>query len=506
MSDMSDEEDSVQEIEAKLISEAYAEKVAELEALQELAAEKQVFGRSSRLTRTPPSGFSTPTAIPPPSPAPIPAPPSVDPTPALAPSDPKKRGLTSPEEVQSAVRRRVVERRPTVTKPPPSKSAAANTSAGSVEPNVGESGVLTGVDKIAMIELVHRAVRGISNVCNATNKLNMQDKAAVSAHSQDILAVVAALELQFADLQHKVIAGELKLANLELELVKRSAAAPASAASTASAQPLAVSYSGALKMPKGKAPIPVQQQGPSVIFYPADDKIKTSEETKKVLQEAVKPSSAGIRVQSVRMVGNSGVVVRTATAEAAERLKAAAPKTLKVTEPKARQPRVALRYLRADLTGDEIVSEIHRINLADDPEWPLDRFQSQCKLALKKQVGPKFLVLLECSMGVRDKLVSLGRVYVGWDEADVTDHVRATCCNKCQQYGHPEKYCRSKETVCGKCGETGHKHTECQATTQCCATCRRFKRKDAHTHVTAAASCPARMHAEQQAVNQIHYG
>ncbi|GBP88519.1 hypothetical protein EVAR_64963_1 [Eumeta japonica] len=31
-----------------------------------------------------------------------------------------------------------------------------------------------------------------------------------------------------------------------------------------------------------------------------------------------------------------------------------------------------------------------------------------------------------------------------------------TCCRKCQQYGHPEKFCRSKE-VCSGCGLTGHR-------------------------------------------------
>ncbi|KAL0858749.1 hypothetical protein ABMA27_011222 [Loxostege sticticalis] len=183
------------------------------------------------------------------------------------------------------------------------------------------------------------------------------------------------------------------------------------------------------------------------------------------------------------MVGNSGIVVRTASNEAAQKLKAAAPPNLKVAEPKARQPRVALRYLRQNIAEPEILDSLHQANLADDASWSLEKFRASRKEA--------------------EKLVALGRVYIGWDELEVSDHIRATCCNKCQQYGHPEKYCRAKETTCGKCEETGHKSPECQSAAQCCATCKRFKRKDAHP--TAAASCPARQHAEQQAVSMLQY-
>ncbi|CAH0404363.1 unnamed protein product [Chilo suppressalis] len=234
------------------------------------------------------------------------------------------------------------------------------------------------------------------------------------------------------------------------------------------------SYANMLKLPRGKAPIPVQPQGPAVIFYPADESLKSSEDTKRTLQNAIKPGSEGIRIQSVRMVGKSGVVVRTANLEAAQQLKAAAPPSLKAADPKTRLPRIALRFLRSDISEEDFLVDLQKVNLSDDPEWSLDKVKQSCKVALKKEVGTKFLYILECTMPMRDKLIRLGKVYIGWDEAEVSDHARATCCLRCQQYGHPEKYCRAKEMVCGKCGDVGHKATECQAKTQCCATCRRM--------------------------------
>lgn len=493
------EEDEDRAIEQSLIEDEMARKEEELRVLQELSTESGFTPRQS-LARTPPSGFATPP----------------NPLPAQLPTGKSKRALSSPEEVQEAVRRRVTERRRVAAPPiggiltvePRAAPAQVPVQACSIMEETSADQSVAGLDKLQLLDMVYAAIRGIALVTNDSKKMNILDKTTVSGHSQNILAAVAALELRLADAEHQVSATKLRAANSELEysrkLLNLGAAGPA--ASAATLPPVVPSYANALKLPKGKAPLDLVKQGPAVIFYPVDETIKTSEETKKMLQQAVKPGSEGIKIRSVRMVGNSGIVVRTANAEAATKLKEMVPPNLKVAEPKTRQPRVALRYLRANLSDDEIVENLHRANLMDDPSWPLEKVKGSCKVALKKSIGPKFLVILECSMSLRETLVGLGTVYIGWDEAEVSDHIRATCCNKCQQYGHPEKYCRSKELVCGKCGDVGHKSAECQAATQCCATCKRFKRKEASTHFTAAINCPARQYAEQQAVNALQYG
>ncbi|CAH0404362.1 unnamed protein product [Chilo suppressalis] len=166
--------------------------------------------------------------------------------------------------------------------------------------------------------------------------------------------------------------------------------------------------------------------GPTVIFYPADDSLKSSEDTKRTLQSAIKPGSEGIRIQSVRMVGKSRVVVRTANLEAAQNLKAAAPSSLKAADPKTRLPRIVLRFLRSDISEEVFLDDLQKLNLSDDPEWSPEKVKESCKVALKKEVGTKFLYILDCTMPLRDQLIRLGKVYIGWDEAEVSDHVRAT--------------------------------------------------------------------------------
>lgn len=482
------------------------------------------FGRKS-LMRTPPTSFSagrdTTTIFDPLAELPV----VESPVPALPRA---KRPLSSPQESEPMRRRQADGRTATDktgTAPPisgilsgPSGSIVPTECLVSLEsPKQGlppaaastpekEDEGLASLDKAGLIDEAYQAVKGISAVANATNKLNMADKGAIAGYSQDILAIVATLNIRLAEAEHAVTAMKLKVASMEL---KQSAAPTQGMGPGAShTQPQSrTDYAAVLKLPKGKAPLSIEPKGPAVLFYPASESIKSSEETLKELREKVQPAQRGIQVQGVRRVGNAGVVVQTATTQAAQRLREAAPPSLRTADPKTRRPLVAIRNLSGNPAPEEVLVDLHRVNLEEDEAWPLERVRREARFAFKKgrRGGNSTTVVYEVSVSLRDKLVGLGRVYVGWDAAEVCDYVRVTCCNKCQQYGHPEKHCRAPTMVCGKCGESGHKDTECQSATECCATCRRFKRPEAKNHRTASLGCPARVYAEKQAINMTQY-
>ena len=48
---------------------------------------------------------------------------------------------------------------------------------------------------------------------------------------------------------------------------------------------------------------------------------------------------------------------------------------------------------------------------------------------------------------------------------------KALQCNKCQQYGHPFKYCRQQSPTCRHCSETGHSAQECTSEVPHCVHC-----------------------------------
>ncbi|XP_045781560.1 uncharacterized protein LOC123878428 [Maniola jurtina] len=184
-----------------------------------------------------------------------------------------------------------------------------------------------------------------------------------------------------------------------------------------------------------------------------------------------------VQVDRVRKVGNAGVVVQTTSKESAERLRSAAPATLRVTEPKRRAPLVSLRHVDGEGDMDQIYLALQDQNFTGS-EWTLERLRSQSKLAFKKRGRGTTTVVLECSPALREALLAKEKVYIGWQVIEVVDFLSVTCCRKCHMYGHPEKYCRASEVFCGRCGASGHRREDCSAAVECCATCKRFNKAD----------------------------
>lgn len=515
---MSDDDDG--DSFRKIIDLELSKREEELRRLEELR-EGIGFAPRRSLMRTPPGGFGGESAG-------VSAPPireeSMPPVQHTPPAQTGKRALTSPQETQGPRRRKGLSRAEEA--PPPisgimsAPAPAPSSSVGVVSTDSPRAGSppeaastpekrsgLAALDKTQLIDEVYQAVKGISAVANATNKLNMADKGAIAGYNQDILAVVAALNVRLAEAEHAVTAMKLQVASMELQQVS-AASVPDPARPVQIVGSGRLNYAATLKLPNGKPQVAIEQRGPAVLFYPKNsEELKSSEETLKELREKIQPAESGIRVEGVRRVGNAGVVVRTASPTAAQKLKAAAPPTLRAADPRSRRPLVALRNLSGDPKPEEVLADLHRVNMEEDPNWSVERLKKEACFAFKKgrRGGRSTTVVYEVSAALRDKLVGMGRVYIGWDAVEVCDFVRVTCCSRCQQYGHPEKHCRAAGMVCGKCGDSGHKAEECQSDVVCCATCKRFKRPEAKSHRTAAMDCPGRLFAEKQVINMTQY-
>ena len=117
-----------------------------------------------------------------------------------------------------------------------------------------------------LIDGVYEAIKGISTVANATNKLNMADKGTIAGHAQDILAIVAVLNVRLAEAEHEVTTIKLKVASIELRTATAASSAPTGGAATGSTEPAVprMDYAGTLKLPKG----------PAVLFYPNTEGIQ----------------------------------------------------------------------------------------------------------------------------------------------------------------------------------------------------------------------------------------
>lgn len=183
-------------------------------------------------------------------------------------------------------------------------------------------------------------------------------------------------------------------------------------------QPREVTYANMLKLPQHTEPVEmrVREEGPVLAFYPAVEKvgeIKSADDTKAVLKKAIDPAKLLVQVSRVRKVGNAGVVVQTTSEAAASRLKDAMPPSLRVAEPKRRQPLVCFHRLDGNPMFGEVLKALHDQYFREDDTWPLDRIQSEAKGAFKKNRahGAATAVIFACSTALREALLSKGRVF-----------------------------------------------------------------------------------------------
>ncbi|GBP28871.1 Uncharacterized 50 kDa protein in type I retrotransposable element R1DM [Eumeta japonica] len=366
--------------------------------------------------------------------------------------------------------------------------------------------ILRRASKEELMNRTHEAVKSIFSVVTGPgSKLNKSDTNSIATCGHDILAIVAALNLRLAE-------AELAAASAKLEAARAVRATGDGGAVASQTR----TYASALKLAgsdkRATKEIRKPEAGPVMAIYPAaeqEDSIKTAEDTKRILKSAMDPTVMQVQVTKIRKVGRAGVVVQTTSEESAEKIKRAVPPTLRVTVPRSRKPLVALRNMLGNPQNDEVLNGVFEQNLrVKHPTWTADRFKAACRVAFKKSRRDRNIttVVLECTSELRDVLVALDRLFIGWESVVVCDYIDVTCCHNCQQYGHPAAHCRSKETVCGKCGDAGHKAADCKAAASRCATCHRFGRRDAEQHSTASRDCPARRYAEERFLSVTNYG
>lgn len=366
-------------------------------------------------------------------------------------------------------------------------------------------------NKIELIQLVHSAVENITTTANSS-RLNKADIANIGILGQRIIAAVATLELHLAEAEMERTRAEARCATMKCALMEK--CAPISAPTgnySAGPEGNIISFAHAVRTGRTTSQVLPADKGPVMAIYPAvghEETLKSADDTKNALKSYIDPAKINVQIQAVRKVGNAGVVIQTTNKDSAVRLKEALPPSLRATEPQQRAPQVAFLNMEGDPNPDETIVALHEQNFADDPDWPLAKIQKNMKLIFKRwRSGHSCSTcVFECSPALRENLVTRGRVYIGWQVVNIEDHITVTCCTKCQQYGHPERYCRAKETTCGKCGKEGHRRETCQEIQERCATCTRFGRKEATDHSTAARKCPARHHAEQRLLESTNYG
>ncbi|GBP95674.1 Retrovirus-related Pol polyprotein from type-1 retrotransposable element R1 [Eumeta japonica] len=343
--------------------------------------------------------------------------------------------------------------------------------------------------KAQLMDRAHKAVTAITQIATSnTAKLNKNDIRDISMWGQEVLAVVAHLDIRLAEAELEIAKYKLEAARLKTKAVNETVAM---GGCTVTGRSGAVSYAGALKMGRGIPPKPLPDSRLQTVLaiYPENtDKTKTAEDTKKMFKASVDPTTMNLQVVKMRKIGNAGVIVQTSSLDSANKIRDCTEikkAGLKISDPRQRKPLVKFSDLDDDIGMDKFLECLSMQNSLKE-EWTLDALKESAKLAFKKQKRGAQGVsnIVECSPGLRTTLIEQGHVYIGWNRLEINDFIDVTCCNKCHIFGHPERFCREKEPTCNMCGEVGHRGTDCKAEFTRCATCHKFNKNGANDHRT----------------------
>lgn len=352
----------------------------------------------------------------------------------------------------------------------------------------------------------------LNEVCNiaADGKLNVDQKTRISSLCRKVGHGTSQLAVMYQSVKAKALQAHNTIKTLESQLDLSQQLQNLKLSIEDSTKPTQES-SFADMVKKGANKFIQPSHVSSVAIYPSDN-LKSSDETKTLVQKIISPEQMKLHVRGLRKTKNGGVIISTETKDDIEKLRQSTQLTksgLTVDEPYKRKPRVVIIGVPSTMQENEVFTCLYNQNLAEKlQDCSLESFLSSIKLSHKsgKRDAETCNFIVEVSAVIRKALVSQDRVFVNWSSCPVRDFTLVTRCYKCQQYGHAAKSCRQTTYTCGHCGDQGHSVKECpkKADEPKCATCLHFKKP--FKHMTGAADCPAKIMAEKWYINSVDYG
>ncbi|XP_063635996.1 uncharacterized protein LOC134806602 [Cydia splendana] len=352
----------------------------------------------------------------------------------------------------------------------------------------------------------------LSEICTIANdgKLNSDQKLRINTLSKSVLGGISQLAVQYQAVKQNLLLSQAKVntlsmqTNISTQLYELKQCIQEKA-TTEEKQ----SFADMVRTGKSSTVVPTKSSS-SIAIYPAD-KEKSSEDTKNLIQNLIKPETLKLHVRGMRKTKNGGVIISTERKDDLEKLKASQQlqqSGLKVEDTTKRRPKIIILGVPTNMSEGEVFDCIFKQNIADlQPNLTRDTFM--CSVKLSHKSGKKDLstcnYILECTAEVRRMLIQQQRVFINWTSCPVRDFTLLTRCYLCHLYGHSAKYCKDTEPTCGHCGSSGHGFKECpkQAEPAKCATCLRFKKPA--NHKTGDDQCPAKKNAQLRYINSIDY-
>ena len=238
------------------------------------------------------------------------------------------------------------------------------------------------------------------------------------------------------------------------------------------------------QQPKQKMRPPRPRRSLAVLVQPATG--KTYAETVKAVKSGLDPKKIGVTVSAIRKTKNGSVLVELASRHPEAAAKFAAAAVISGHQATALGQKTRLEVLGLDLTvdRDELKLELSQIKIEG-----LETGNVSVLHLIPDRRGTQ-TAIIEVSRGSGQKLISKGRLKIGWSDCRVRRRIELQRCYRCHCFGHPARRCTGpdRSTLCMVCGVSGHKAASCKAAPKC-AYCDNKKDMNAN-HRTGSGVCP----------------
>ena len=254
---------------------------------------------------------------------------------------------------------------------------------------------------------------------------------------------------------------------------------------------------------------PVAPRESVVIVKEVNDTGRTGQDIRAQVTRVEDLRRARLRVHRVSAV-HKAVVIEVRDSESRQKILSSSglrEAGLIATVKEPQRPEIKVYDCPRDMSDAEIHRDVVELNLAKDAErWECDAVSVTVAHRVPQRRGKLDTVFLKVTPEARAKLLSVGRISVGWRSCRVADHTHVARCHKCQRLGHVQKFCREDRDVCVHCGGVGHKLASCKKrdSPPKCANCR-DNRQSSSAHRADSLDCPARARALAQAIARTQY-
>lgn len=209
-------------------------------------------------------------------------------------------------------------------------------------------------------------------------------------------------------------------------------------------------------------------KNPVLIIKPKNTQ-QNSETTTSQIKQSIEDPSA-FNVKGIRTVNNGSVVVSCENEDSIERMRTEISSKLgddyNVTIPMKRLMQLKIFGLSSSYSKEELAAKIQLQNKTFTTD-------SKLKVVYMKDNQTGGNAIIETDESTHNALLSIGRLYIGWDSCRVYEYGNVLRCYKCQAFHHTAHNCRNGDR-CGRCGEN-HKSSDCKSEMKKCINCSIFK-------------------------------